>query len=233
MFKNEKVLGIIPARSNSKRLKNKNIIDLAGKPLINYTIKAGLESQYIDELIVSTDSEKISRIAENAGATIPFLRPAALSEDNTSSTDVIEHAVDYLKKENGQEFDYIILLQPTSALRDAIEIDRSFKSMETIGCDALVSVTRMDHPPQWSNVLPPDLNMKNFLKDEIQNRRSQEFSNYYRLNGAIYIAKMEYFKRHKGFWGEDTHAFVMERNKSVDIDDAWDLKLAEFLIKNP
>lgn len=233
MFKNKNVLGIIPARSNSKRLKNKNIIDLAGKPLITYTITAGLESHYIDELIVSTDSKKIGHIAEDAGAKVPFLRPAALSEDNTSSFAVIEHAIELLKNEYHKEFGYIILLQPTSALRDGIEIDKSFEKMKELGCDALISVTKLDHPPQWSNILPPDLNMKNFLTHEFINRRSQEFSNFYRLNGAIYIAKMEYFKNQNGFWGEDTHAYIMDRNKSVDIDDAWDLKLAKFLIENP
>jgi len=232
MFKNKNVLGIIPARSNSKRLKNKNIIDLAGKPLIEYTIKAGLENHYIDELIVSTDSNEIARISEDAGAKVPFLRPIELSKDNTSSYEVIEHAIEILKNRYNKDFGCIILLQPTSALRDGIEIDKSFESMKDIGCKALISVTQMDHPPQWSNILPSDLNMNNFLTHEFLNRRSQEFSNYYKLNGAIYIAEMEYFNNQNGFWGEDTHAFIMDRNKSIDIDDAWDLKLAEFLIKN-
>jgi len=232
MFKNKNVLGIIPARSNSKRLKNKNIIDLAGKPLIEYTVSAGLENKYIDELIVSTDSIDIAQISQNAGAKVPFLRPAELSKDNTSSNEVIAHVIENLRNNLNNEFGYIILLQPTSPLRDGVEINKAFELMNDKDCKALISVTPMDHPPQWSNKLPPNLNMKNFLTNEFLNRRSQEFSSHYRLNGAIYISEMEYFKRQKGFWGAGTFAFIMGKEKSLDIDDDWDLKLTEFLIRN-
>jgi CMP-N,N'-diacetyllegionaminic acid synthase len=229
MYNDKKVLAVIPARGGSKRLPNKNILDLAGKPLIAWTIEAAKKSKYIDTLIVSTDSQKIAKVCEKYGAKVPFMRPKELATDTANSIDVILHAIDFYKK-LGLNYEYIILLQPTSPLRTAEDIDDAF---ESFGEDtkAVVSVCETEHPPLWSNTLPEDLSMKDFIRLKIKNKRSQDLPTYYRLNGAIYIADVEYMKINNGFIGEKTKAFIMPQERSVDIDSMVDFYFTEYLIK--
>ncbi len=230
MYKGKKVLAIIPARGGSKRLPNKNILEINGKPLIAWTIEAAKESSYIDRFIVSTDSTKIAEISKKYGAVVPFIRPKDLASDTASSIDVIMHAVNYLKN-NGEDFDYIVLLQPTSPLRTTVDIDSAFEMLNN-KTKSIVSVCETEHSPLWSNILPDDLSMKDFIRQELKNVRSQDLPKYYRLNGAVYIADINYLVENNGFFGDRTKAFIMPQERSVDIDNKEDLLYASVLVKN-
>ncbi|MBN2669177.1 MAG: acylneuraminate cytidylyltransferase family protein [Bacteroidales bacterium] len=219
-------MAVITARAGSKRLPNKNELDLAGKPLIAWTVEAAIKSKYIDRCVVSTDSIKLKEISEKFGAEVPFIRPLELAKDTTSSIDVIFHTIDNLK----ETFDYLILLQPTSPLRTTENIDAAIEAMES--SKALVSVCETEHSPLWTNTLENDLSMANFIKPELIGKRSQDLPKYYRINGAIYIAELKYLQQNNGFLGHETKAFIMSQENSIDIDTAIDFKLSEIIINN-
>ena len=225
MFNNKKILAVITARAGSKRLPNKNILDLAGKPLIAWTIDEAKKSKYIDKLIVSTDSEKIAEICKQYGAEVPFMRPDELASDTANSISVLKHSIEFFKN----EFDYVLLLQPTSPLRTVKDIDKAIENLNN-NVKAVVSVCETEHSPLWSNTLPDDLNMANFIKPEIKNKRSQDLPKYYRLNGAIYISEIDYFYQNNGFIGQLTKAYIMNQLNSIDIDTEIDFKLCEVFI---
>jgi len=219
-------LAIIPARGGSKRLPNKNILDLAGKPLIAWSIEAGLGSKYIDKVVVTSDSEEILDISKNFGAEI-IKRPDELANDTATTFDAIAHAIESID----EKYDYIVLLQPTSPLRNAKHIDEAIELLEVKNADSVVSVCQMEHSPLWANTLDESLSMKNFLREEILNKRSQDLETYYRLNGAIYICKTDKLLKEKSFFLKDNiFAYVMDRESSIDIDEEIDFKLAEVLI---
>ncbi len=227
MYKNKTFLGIIPARGGSKRLPRKNVLDLCGKPLIAWSIKAGLNSKYIDKVVVSSDDDEILNISLNFGAET-IKRPVELASDTATTFDAIKHTID-----NFEKYDYIVLLQPTSPLRNEKHIDEAIELLEAKNADAIVSVCEMDHSPLWSNTLPQDGNMNHFLKDEILNKRSQDLEKYYRLNGAIYICKTENLLEEKSFFlKENIFAYVMDRESSIDIDEEIDFKMAEVILKS-
>ena len=225
MYKGKTFLAIIPARGGSKRLPRKNILDLAGKPLIAWTIEAGLKSNYIDKVLVTSDDTEILMVAERFGAEI-IERPAELASDTATSFDAIQHAIDSESK----KYDFIILLQPTSPLRTEKHIAEAIELLEHKKADAIISVCEMDHSPLWSNTLPEDGNMEDFLSDEVKNKRSQDLDEYYRLNGAIYICKTEKLVENKGFLIDNNiYSYIMNRNSSVDIDEEIDFFLAQAL----
>ena len=227
MYTNKTFLAIIPARGGSKRLPRKNVLDLCGKPLIAYTIEAALKSKYIDKVIVSSDDEEILNISKKNEADI-IKRPIDLANDTATTFDTIKHTID-----NFEKYDYIVLLQPTSPLRNEKHIDEAIQLLEEKNADSIISVCEMDHSPLWSNTLPKDGNMSNFLKDEILNKRSQDLEKYYRLNGAIYICKTDLLLKEKSFFlKENIFAYIMDRRSSVDIDEKIDFLIAEIVIGN-
>jgi CMP-N,N'-diacetyllegionaminic acid synthase len=215
-------LAVIPARGGSKRFPGKNIVDFAGKPLIAWTIEAALESKHINRVIVSTDNEEIARIAKQYGAEIPFLRPSELATDTATSISVIEHLI---MKVPGYEF--VILLQPTSPLRTSLHIDGAIEKLLIKEADGVVSVSKVDHPVEWTNVLPEDDSMDNFVNESLRNTRSQDLTSYYRLNGAIYIGRTVKLQTEKSFLlTEKSFAYKMKQQDSIDIDDEYDLLIA-------
>ena len=222
----KRLLALILARGGSKRLPRKNVLDLNGKPLLAYSIDAGLQSAYIDKVIVSSDDEEILSISKKYGADV-LKRPDALANDTATSFDAVKHAI-----ENVDRYDYIILLQPTSPLRNAQHIDESIELLKYKGADAVVSVCEMEHSPLWSNTLPQDGSMQGFLRDEVLNKRSQDLEKYYRLNGAIYICKTDKLLKEKSFFlKENIFAYVMDKESSIDIDEEIDFKIAKALIQ--
>jgi len=222
-----KYLAIIPARGGSKRLPNKNILDLNGKPLIAWSIEAAKKSKYIDEIVVSSDSNEILEIAQKYNVKT-IKRPDELATDTASSVDVVKHVA-----ENYPGYEYVVLLQPTSPLRNKKHIDEAIELLEKKNADAIISVCEMDHSPLWSNTLPESLSMKNFLREDVKNKRSQDLPTYYRLNGAIYICKTDRLLEQNTFFIKDNiFAYIMDRKSSVDIDDEIDFKLAEVLLLN-
>ena len=222
MSNKEKFLAIIPARGGSKRLPRKNILELCGKPLIAWSIEAGQKSKYIDKVVVSSDDGEILDIAKKFEADV-LRRPNNLATDTSTTFDVIKHILD-----NIEGFDYIVLLQPTSPLRDENHIDMAIKLLQDKNADAVISVSETDHNPLWSNTLDDSLSMKNFLKDEVLNKRSQDLKKYYRLNGGIYICETNKLLAQKSFFlNENIYAYKMDKQSSIDVDDEADFKIAE------
>jgi len=224
-----KTLGIITARSGSKEVKDKNIRKLDGKPLIAYTIESALQSQYIDEVIVSTDSDVYAAISEECGARVPFLRSKQNSTDTAKSIDVVFEVLENYKK-CGQCFENVVLLQPTSPLRTYRNIDEAFKLFYEKKADSVVSVCECEHSPLLCNILHSDLKLFEFINSENLERR-QNLEKYYRLNGAIYISKIKILNEIQSFYGIKSYAYVMEQRESIDIDTELDFEYAEFLIK--
>ncbi len=232
MIKGGKLLALITARGGSKRLLKKNILKLADKPLIAWTIEASLKSPYIDEVIVSTDDVEIAEISRSYGADVPFIRPPELATENASSIDVLKHAVLTLKNLD-RHFDYLILLQPTSPLRKATHINEAIQMYVDKKAKVVISVCEVSHPIEWTGLLPDDLSMDDFFLQELHGKRSQDLPQRYRLNGAIFIINIHEFLKHNSIiLKEGSYGFIMDREDSVDIDNHIDFKFAEFLIHN-
>ncbi|MDK2901694.1 MAG: CMP-N,N-diacetyllegionaminic acid synthase [Thermosediminibacterales bacterium] len=231
MYKNKKFLAIIPARSGSEGIKDKNIKELNGKPMIAYTIEAAIKSYIFDDIVVSTDSEKYAQISRKYGARVPFLRPDNLATDDASSKDVIEHVLKRLLKE-GKKFDYFALLQPTSPLRNKNDIIEAVDLLFLKNANAVISVCETDHSPLWTNTLCENLQIDNFIKKEVRNSRRQDLPKYYRLNGAIYIAQTDYFLKYKDWFKEKSYAYIMPKERSIDVDNILDFRLAEIILQN-
>jgi len=233
MNKKNNTLAIVPARGGSKRLPLKNILNIAGKPLINWTIEAGLRSSYINRLIVSTDDLKIAELARSVGADVPFIRPDKLSQDTSTSYDLIEHSLMSIKENEGIEYDNVILLQPTSPLRSTDDIDGAYKIYYEKNALAVISLCETEHSPLWSNTIPENLSMSNFLNPDINKTPSQNLPLYYRLNGAIYICDTTALLKEKNLYLKDRiYAYIMSKKNSIDIDDQIDFDLAGLYLKN-
>jgi len=223
-----KILSIIPARGGSKGLPRKNIIDLNGKPLIAWTIEASLKSKYITDTYVSSDDNEILEISKKYKANI-LKRPKELATDTASSESVVEQVINELKKQN-KSYDYIILLQPTSPLRDEKDIDKAFKMLFEKQATALISVKEYDN-----KILKAFIDNKDGFIEGIRNNyypfmRRQDLPKTYMSNGAIYIIKTDEFMKNKSFWTNKTIKFVMNEVKSMDIDTKEDLeKVREYL----
>lgn len=231
MINGKSVLAIIPARSGSKGLPGKNIKELCGKPLIAWTIEHAKSCSHIDRIVVSTDDNEIVEIAKKYCAEVPFIRPAELANDTSSTIDVIFHAINWLKEHEDYRPEYILLLQPTSPLRIAEDIEGAVQRLKEKNASAVVSVCETEHHPWWANALPENGNMKDFLRPEIFNKRRQDLMIFYRLNGAIYLADTEYLCEQNSFFGPDTFAYEMPKEHSIDIDSDIDFKLAGLLLQ--
>ncbi len=224
------ILALIPARAGSKGIKNKNIIELNGKPLIDYTIKAALDSNYIktENIWCSTDSQKIANIAKKSGAFIPFLRPENLAEDESSSISVAKHALKWAN-DNNIKFTHLLLLQPTSPLRTGKDIDNSIEIMKKENCDSVIGVTKPDIMPFHMKYI----NDNNELIDytEVKYNRRQDMPAIYGVNGAIYLTNVQVIDDYENFFGNKSKGYKMNKKNSIDIDEEFDLKLAEILLK--
>lgn len=224
-------IAIIPARSGSKGLKDKNIKLLNGKPLMAYTIEAAQKSNLFDEIFVSTDSEEYAKIARDFGANVPFLRNKKLSSDTASSWDVVKDLLMNYKK-LGKKFDTVALLQPTSPLRKFDDIINAYAEMEIKNANAIVAVCEVDHSPLWCNTLPENNSLKNFLNQDLIEKPRQSLATYYRINGALYIVKTDYLMSTENIYKEKCYGIVMPKENSIDIDDAVDFKIAEAFLSN-
>lgn len=227
-----KVLAVIPARAGSKRLPNKNILELEGKPLIAWSIEAAKMSKYVTDIVVSTDGSKIAEVARDFGASVPFFRPEELSSDTASSVDAVKHCIEFYKNQLDKSYDYVLLLQPTSPFRLADDIDKAVELLRLKQADAVVSMCECEHSPLWANRLPEDASLDDFDKEEFKGLRSQDLPKYYRYNGAIYLTSVKRFLEEKSFnFKTKSYAYIMPQERSVDIDTALDFKLAELLLR--
>lgn len=220
-------IAIIPARSGSKGLKDKNIIDLCGKPLIAYTIEAAVQSRVFDRIIVSTDSIHYAKISQYYGSEI-MMRNKELSSDDATTFMVIE---DILKNRLSEHIDYFVLLQPTSPMRNAKHIINAINKFESRinDFDFLVSVKESEQAKVLVNPIGEDESLKYFDTD-FSNYRRQNFKDY-TPNGAIYIAKPQCYLQNKHFFGDRSIGYVMNKMDSVDIDDELDYEFAKCLMK--
>lgn len=225
-----KILALIPARAGSKGVKNKNIRELAGKPLIAYTIMEAIKSNIFEDIIVSTDSEKIADIARKYGANVPFLRPKKFALDDSLTIDVIIHCFDFMRN-IGKEYQEVILLQPTSPLRRAHHIKEAYQLFNNKNANFIISVCKCGHSPLWANIMDKDLKMDNFIREEVKNMRRQDLPQFYQINGALYLAKVDKLIEEKGFLGKNSYAYIMSRENSIDIDTEIDFRFCEIIMR--
>lgn len=221
-----KNIAIIPARSGSKALIDKNIKLLNNVPLIGYSIEAAKRSNLFSDIMVSTDSEKYAEVAVSLGADVPFLRSSDLSSDTASSWDVVKEVLSHYQT----KFDTVCLLQPTSPLRTSNDIIEGYKELELRQADAITSVCIVDHSPLWCTTLDADHSLLQFRKKETDRPR-QQLDVYYRINGALYIRKLKYDNNSVHILDDHEYAYIMDRGRSVDIDTIDDFEYAEYLIK--
>ena len=225
----KKILSIIPARGGSKDLPRKNILDLAGKPLIAWTIEASLNSKYITKTIVSSDDEEILDISEGYGAEI-IKRPGYLASDVATSESVVRHALEYLES-MGEAFDIVILLQPTSPLRNSKDIDSAFETMFDSDSTAVISTCEFDNKILKAFIK----NSNGFLKGVSHNKypfmRRQDLPTTYMQNGAIYIVNVQSFREEKSFLSNKTSGYVMSKDNSIDIDTDQDIRKVDLIMK--
>ena len=227
MYEGKKFLAVIPARGGSKGVPRKNIKMLAGKPLIAWTIDEAKKSKFIDTCIVSTEDEEIKKVAENCGGCVPFLRPAELAQDSTPGIEVILHAM-----EKFPDYDYIVLLQPTSPLRLVEDIDGAIEFCIKQKSNSAVSVTLTERSPYWMYTLNENNIMTPVLKapqDKIYRR--QLLPKVYQLNGAVYVSAKDFLKKNRAFISPETLGYIMPAERSYDIDTILDFKTVEFIIE--
>ncbi|MGL5765498.1 MAG: cytidylyltransferase domain-containing protein [Sarcina sp.] len=229
MYNNKRVLAIIPARAGSKGIKDKNIIDLNGKPLIAYSIEQGLDSNYIDKVLVSTDGEKIAKIAKQYGAKVPFLRPKHIAGDEAKTIDVMLHAIEFLGN-NKEVYDYVVLLQPTQPLRTGAQIDEAIEALESSNSNGLVSVSKVkEHPILMRTINNGKLH--NLLNVSSTVRR-QDMAEYYKVNGVIYINKINNEFNKNTSLNDNELPYIIDEKFFVDIDDLFDLEIAKIAMNN-
>lgn len=229
-----RVLTIIPARAGSKGVKDKNIKFLEGNPLINWTILAALKaSSVLDEIIVSTDSKEIARVAEDSGADIPFIRPKNLSTDSSKSIDVILHALIFMEKKLNIKYDWVLTLQPTTPLRSHIDIIDALKSAKNSKFDSIISVVRVlsHHPALMKRI--ENGKLLPFNLEEVEGTRRQDYSPAaYMRNGAIYLTKRDVVISQKSLWGKSICPLEMPEDRSVNIDSTMDYFTAESILRD-
>ena len=219
---------IIPARGGSKGIPKKNIKPLRGKPLISYSIEHAKKSKYINKVVVSTEDEEIAEISTEYSAEI-IERPKELAKDESPTIDAIFHALAVLKTENYNP-DIIILLQPTSPLRNAEDIDNAMELFLNSGCESVVSVCEVEHSPYWSLKIE-DNHLKPIFGEKYLEMRRQDLPKVYMPNGAIFISTPENLRKYKSFHCPKTIPYVMPLERSVDIDKEIDFMLAELLMR--
>jgi CMP-N,N'-diacetyllegionaminic acid synthase len=218
-IRTSRVLGLITARGGSKGLPRKNILPAGGRPLIAWTISAALKSDVISQVILSSDDAEIIQVALEWGCEVPFTRPVDLASDIASTIDVALHALDQLPG-----FEFIVLLQPTSPLRTAEDIDAAFALMQASGAPSCVSVCEAEQSPYWMYQLLDGSKLLPLITCKDGVTRRQDLPPVYVLNGAIYIARIDWLRETKSFVGEETIAYLMPKERSVDIDNAADFE---------
>lgn len=225
------MIAIIPARGGSKGLPGKNIKELNGKPLISYTVEAALKSRYIDKVIVSTDSEEIADIAKRSGAEVPFIRPDELSSDTANAIDVYLHAAEFLRENFNDCVEKFMVLLPTAPLRMTEHIDEAVEKFNISKADTLISVKEAETPITWYMNKDDNDRIRNAgfgVGDAVTNRQVNR--RYYIPNGAIYILDYELLKSRRTYYSDNTVAYVMTAENSVDIDTLTEFRFAEFLL---
>jgi N-acylneuraminate cytidylyltransferase len=224
VIENSTVLAIIPARGGSKGVPRKNIRDVAGKPLIGWTIEEAKKSGYIDRLVVSTDDQEIADIAVWWGGEVPFLRPAELARDDTPGIAPVIHILTTIQP----AYDLVVLLQPTSPLRTVEDIDGAIALMVNKNANACVSVVEPDKSPYWMYSMDGSDHLIPLLEGDYARR--QDLPPVYALNGAVYVARVNWLLKKQVFVSDETVAYIMPKDRSIDIDTETDLAISTIIL---
>lgn len=228
---NKKMIAIIPARGGSKGLPGKNIKPLNGLPMIGYAIREAQKSEYISDIIVSTDSPDIANVAEELGASVPFLRPEELAGDTSSAIDVYIYTIERLNVDFGYNIENFTVLQPTSPLRTTEDIDGTLGTFFDQQAESVISVTEAAHPPVWAKKIDEKGILRNYFPEYASNQNRQEINIAYMPNGAVFVFNYPKLKTEYGYYFEKTYPFIMPAERSVDVDTLLDFEFAEFLMK--
>lgn len=232
MINGKTVIAIIPARAGSKGLLGKNVKLLCGKPLIAWSVEAGLASQYIDEVLVTTDGEDIASIAKKFGASVPFLRPSELASDTATTFDAVKHAIDFYAQNMHKKFDYIVLLEPTSPLREKDDLDQMLEKLESNDgeYDAIVSLGEVhEHPSIMKKISGNEIGQYN--KDLTTTTRRQDNDAAYFPYGVAYIIKRDTLLDEKVFYPKRTTYHLIKRYQCYEIDDIYDFLAIENIMR--
>ncbi len=225
MFNGKKILAVIIARGGSKGVPGKNIKIAGGKPLIAWIIEASKQSQYIDQLIVSSDDSEIISVAKSFGCEAPFVRPAAFAHDKSTADDVILHALN-----NVPGFDYIIALQPTSPLIINDDIDGCIDFCVTSEADSVVTIVEPAKSPYWTFTMEKGNKLLPVFEQKYFNKQRQELPVVYIPTGAVKIAESKWFERNKSFYSDSTLGYLVPEDRCLDIDSEFDFKVFETII---
>jgi len=228
MIQGKSILAIIPARGGSKGIPRKNICMLAGKPLIAWTIEEAKKSKYIDRLILSSEDAEIIKVAKEWECEVPFIRPAELAKDDTTGIEPVLHAVNTLK----EKYDYVVLLQPTSPLRQVEDIEGCIERCIIPEAPACVTVSEPNASPYWMYKLGEYNRLLPLIELNVVFSRRQELPKVYIINGAVYVAHINWLKNQRTFITSETIAYEMSKEHSIDIDDNIDLTICESLMKH-
>lgn len=229
----KRILGVIPARGGSKGIPGKNLHKISGKPLIQYTIEASKGSKLLSEFIISTDNEEIADFSQSIGGNVPFVRPSRLSTDKALSLPVILHALEFMESSIGNKYDIVVMLQPTTPLRNYKDIDGALSILLDGQADSVISVTEVGgyHPLRMKRII--DGRLINYIEQGVEDMRPrQDLPPVYIRNGAIYAAYREVLVDNNSFSGNDCYAYNMPPERSVNIDTLDDLTLAKEYINN-
>lgn len=224
MYQNQRILAVIPARGGSKGIPGKNTIDLCGKPLIAYSIEQAIACPYVDDVIVSTDSEHIRDVALHYGAQVPFLRPSELATDTSKTIDALLYTVERLK-EQGSSYDYLLLLQPTQPIREAFHLTEAIEMLIDSKQTSLVSVSPVKEHPILMRTIDTDGHLLSLLNMPSTVRR-QDFPNVYKVNGSIYLNRIDASFHSDTSLNDNLVPYIMDSQYAIDIDSLEDLKQA-------
>jgi CMP-N-acetylneuraminic acid synthetase len=226
------VIALITARGGSKGIPRKNLAPVAGQPLIAWTIRAALGSQHVSRLLVSTDDPEIAEASRAHGAEVPFLRPAKFALDDSTSFDVAAHALRWLAENEKCEPDYLLLLQPTSPLRTAADIDGAIELARARSADAVLGVCEASPHPYLARRIQGDGVLTDFIPITNKPSRRQEYPPAYLLNAAIYLNRPASLLATRSFQPPGAIAYVMPQERSLDIDSPWELRIADLILRD-
>lgn len=226
------VLGIIPARGGSKGIPGKNLAPVDGSPLIAYTIEAARQAKLLTRCVVSTDDENIASVARGLGADVPFLRPAALATDDALTFPVLLHALEHVEREDGRAYQIVVLLQPTTPLRTAEDIDEGVRMLTDRGADSVVSVVDVGgHHPFRMKRLLDDGRLVNYIDQGFEDMRPrQQLPPVYIRSGALYITRRSVMMEQQRLIGDRCFGLVIPPERSINVDQTTDLYVAERLL---
>jgi N-acylneuraminate cytidylyltransferase/CMP-N,N'-diacetyllegionaminic acid synthase len=231
MINKKRILAVVPARSGSKGLKNKNLKVLGGKPLFAHPLEALKKSKYVDKIVLSTDSDRIIKISKKYGSFVFFKRPKKISKDSSTTFAVLDHALNFFSKKN-DFYDYILCLEPTSPFTTSQDIDLVIEKVLKKNYNSAVSISFLEKQhPNFIFSLDKKKIINPFLRGKKFNYRRQEISKLYYLDGSLYFSNVNSFNKNKGFIGNKTYGYITPKWKSLEIDDFLDFELAKLTFK--